>query len=78
MGTTQAGSRDDFGGGVATADGVYTSSTLSFLPTADAARSKVDSVTDGFAGSSSRSSASRLVFMRLAISDLVRLRCLIS
>ena len=57
---------------------LYASSTLSFLPTADAARSKVASVTDRFAGSSSRSSAGRLVFMRLAISDLVRPRRLIS
>jgi hypothetical protein len=48
----------------------YANSTLSFLPTADAARSKVDRVTDRLAGSNRRSNAGRLVFMRLAISDL--------
>ena len=58
--------------------GLYASSTLSFLPTADAALSRVDSVTERLAGSSRRSSAGRLVFMRLAISDLVSLQRFIS
>src|SRR5665647_3239146 len=49
----------------------YVSSMVSFLPTAAAARSSVESVTDRFAGSSRRSTAGRLVFMRCAISDLV-------
>lgn len=54
------------------------SSTFSFLPRADAARSRVDSVTDGLVGSSKRSSAGRLVLIKLAISDLVSLRRFIS
>src|SRR6266545_1222879 len=56
----------------------YASSTLSFLPTAAAARSRVASVTEGLEGSSNRSTAGRLVFMRLAISDLVTLQRFIS
>ena len=56
----------------------YVSSTLSFLPTADAARSSVESVTERFVGSSRRSTAGLLVFMRCAISDLVSRARLIS
>src|SRR5450759_1423462 len=42
-------------------------STLSLLPTALAARSSVDSVTEGFAGSSSRSTAGLLVLSLIHI-----------
>jgi hypothetical protein len=49
-------------------------STLSFRPNTVAARSKVAKVTEGFAGSRSRSTDARLVFIRHAISVFVNLR----
>jgi len=49
--------------------GYAPSCTFRRLPIAPAARSKVESVTDGFVGSSRRSTAERLVFMRRASSD---------
>ena len=54
------------------------SSTLSFLPTAAAALSSVERVTERLAGSSSRSTAERLVFILLARSDFERCPAFIS
>ncbi len=51
---------------------LQTSSTRKDLPTAKAARRRVERVTDGFLGSSNRSSWRRSVFMRAAIAVLVR------
>ena len=53
-------------------------STFSWRFRAAAALSKVPIVTDGLFGSSSRSKAARLVFMRLAIAIFVRRRRFIS
>ena len=47
-------------------------STLSLLPTALAARSSVESVTQGFAESRSRSTAGLLVFILRESSDLFK------
>jgi hypothetical protein len=51
----------------------YDSVTTSRLPTADAARSRVERVTEGLAGSRSRSTAGRLMRLRCAISIAERL-----
>jgi len=46
----------------------YANCTVNFFPNADAARSSVIKVIEAFSGSSRRSRAARLVFMRFAIS----------
>ncbi len=47
----------------------YANSTLSFFPRTNATRSRVERVTELFAGSNNRSRPARLVFMRLAIKE---------